>query len=106
MDTLDAAPRLQLPESRWADVSGSVHYREWQGPADGPTFVCVHGLGGSLTNWALVAPGLAEHGRVLALDLAGFGRTPAAGRRTDVGSNWRLVDGFMKALDLPPVVLV
>src|SRR2546422_312011 len=71
---------LQLPESRWADIAGPVHYREWTGPVDGPVFLCLHGLGGSNLNWALVAPGLASRGRVLAVDLAGFGLTPTAGR--------------------------
>ena len=97
---------LELPDSRWIDLGCSVHYREWSGPADGPTFVCVHGLGGSLVNWALVAPGLARHGRVLALDLAGFGITDPKGRATDVGSNRKLLDEFIQALALQRVTLV
>jgi pimeloyl-ACP methyl ester carboxylesterase len=101
-----ATRALELPESRWADAGGPVHYREWEGPADGPVFLLVHGLGGSLLNWALVAPGLASHGRVLALDLAGFGRTPPAGRGSGIGPGRRLLDGFVRALDLPTVVLV
>jgi pimeloyl-ACP methyl ester carboxylesterase len=65
----------------------------------------VHGLGGSHLNWAGVAPRLAEHGRVLALDLAGFGLTRTEGRGTGVGSNRSLLDAFLRALHLPPVVL-
>jgi pimeloyl-ACP methyl ester carboxylesterase len=103
---VNAIEALNLPPSRWAEVGGPVHYREWDGPPGGPTFVCVHGLGGSLLNWTAVAPGLARHGRVIAPDLAGFGLTPPHGRGTDVGSNWRLLSGFLRAIDLPPVVLV
>jgi pimeloyl-ACP methyl ester carboxylesterase len=103
---LDAIDALRLPPSLWADVEGPVHYREWVGPADGPTFVCVHGLGGSHLNWAAVAPGLARRGRVVALDLAGFGLTSPEGRGTSVGANWKLLQGFLAALQLPPVVLV
>src|SRR5207247_5116232 len=103
MNAIDA---LGLPESRLVDVNGPVHHREWQGPEDGPTFVCVHGLGGSLLNWAPVAQKLARRGRVLALDLAGFGLTPMAGRNSGITANWRLLDGFLKALDLPPVIMV
>ena len=103
---MDATDALGLPPSRWVDVDGPVHYREWAGPADGPTFVLVHGLGGSLLNWALVAPGLARRGRVVALDLAGFGLTPVEERRPGLSTNWRLLHGFLRALDLPPVVLV
>jgi pimeloyl-ACP methyl ester carboxylesterase len=97
---------LELPESNWVDVGCRVHYREWPGPDDGPTFVCVHGLGGSLVNWALVAPGLAGHGRVLALDLGGFGLTDPGDRATDVGSNRTLLNGFIGELDLQRVTLV
>jgi pimeloyl-ACP methyl ester carboxylesterase len=97
---------LELPDSAWLDVNGPVHYREWPGPSEGHTFVCVHGLGGSHLNWAAVAPGLSRHGRVLALDLAGFGLTPPAGRGTDLGSNWRLLDGFIRGLGAEPVMLV
>lgn len=102
----DAIAALGLPEGRRIDVGGPVHYVEWPGPGSGPTFVLVHGLGGSLLNWALVAPGLAATGRVLALDLAGFGLTPLAGRGASVMANSRLVDAFLAALDLPPVVMV
>jgi pimeloyl-ACP methyl ester carboxylesterase len=103
MDSLDA---LALPPSKWVDVGGPVHYREWPGPADGPVFVLVHGLGGSHLNWAAVAPGLSRRGRVVALDLAGFGLTPPEGRGTEVGSNWRLLGGFLAALELAPAILV
>src|SRR5438552_1292081 len=97
---------LDVPGSRWVDAGGPVHYRQWDGPQAGPMFVCVHGLGGSHLNWALVAPGLARHGPVLALDLAGFGLTPPDGRGTDVGSNRHLLDGFIHAVAEGPVVLV
>jgi pimeloyl-ACP methyl ester carboxylesterase len=103
---MDPVEELRVPEARWADVRGPVHYREWPGPEEGPVFVCVHGLGGSLLNWAGVAPGLSRHGRVIALDLAGFGLTPPAGRSTHLSGSWRLLHGFLSALDLPPVVLV
>ncbi|WP_018157740.1 alpha/beta fold hydrolase [Demetria terragena] len=95
-------------ESCWVDVDGtSVHYVDLPGPADGderPTFVLVHGLGGSLVNWDSLAPLLAEHGRVLALDLGGFGWTQSAD--ASVPANRKLLTGFIHALDLPPVVLV
>jgi pimeloyl-ACP methyl ester carboxylesterase len=103
MSAIDA---LGLPRSRWVDVNGPVHYRRWDGPSGGPTFVLVHGLGGSLLNWALVAPGLAKRGTVLAMDLAGFGLTPSEGRSSSISANWKLLAGFLKALDLPPAVMV
>jgi len=92
------AGRAAEGDSRWVDVDGPVHYLDYGGPADGPLVVCVHGLGASHTSWWSLAPRLAGRARVLALDLAGFGRTPADGRGTDVAANTRLVGGFLAAL--------
>ena len=106
-ESLSRAERaLGLPESRWLDVGGPLHYRQWEGPADGPVCVLVHGLGGGLLNWALVAPGLAERGRVLALDLPGFGKTPVAGRGSSIASCRWVLNGFLRRLDLAEVVLL
>jgi pimeloyl-ACP methyl ester carboxylesterase len=87
------------------NVGGPLHYREWEGPAGGPVCVLVHGLGGGLLNWALVAPGLAERGRVLALDLPGFGKTPLAGRGSTIAGCRRVLEGFLRKLHLADVVL-
>lgn len=86
--------RIEVPESRTADLDGPVHYVEWEGPGD-RTFVLVHGLGGSLLSWLAAAPGLARHGRVLALDLPGFGRTPRDGRRSRMTDLRRLLSRFL-----------
>jgi pimeloyl-ACP methyl ester carboxylesterase len=93
-------------ESRWIELDGPVHYAVWDGPADGPTFVLVHGLGGSHANWLSVAPALARRGRVLVPDLAGFGRTPQAGRRSTIGANRRLLHRFLSATGAAPAILV
>lgn len=74
---------LELPPMQTIDLDGPVAYRSWAGPSD-TTFVLVHGLGGSHLNWLQVAGGLSGLGRVVALDLPGFGRSPAAGRGTRV----------------------
>ena len=42
----------------------------------GPPLVILHGLFGSARNWATVAKRLAEHRRVLALDLRNHGASP------------------------------
>jgi pimeloyl-ACP methyl ester carboxylesterase len=86
------------------DLDGPVHYADFGG--SGRPIVLVHGLGGSHLNWLAVAPGLAQRGRVLALDLAGFGRTEAAGRSTGVGANRRLLGRFLQSVAIEPAVLV
>ena len=69
--------------------------------------VLVHGLGGSVQNWMLVAPQLAERGyRVSAVELAGFGATPLAGRESTLEINRGIVDRFIAKMDLGPAVLV
>lgn len=43
---------------------------------DGRPLVLLHGIGMSSRAWAPVMPGLTPHRRVLAFDVAGFGRSP------------------------------
>lgn len=100
------ARRPLLPESRWVDLDGPVHYVGWEGPDDGPPFVLVHGLGGSHLNWLSVAPGLSRRGRVLALDLAGFGRTPLDARSATPHANRLLVDRFIREVAGGSAILV
>lgn len=84
-----------------------VHAATWDGDAQGPVFVCVHGLGGSHVNWSLLAPRLAEHGAVFAPDLAGFGLTPPTGRRPTVNDNIDLLAGYIRTVspDRPVILL-
>lgn len=56
---------------------GPLYWRELGG--EGRSIVLVHGLGGSIANWDAVGPRLAGAGRVLALDLPGFGLSPPWG---------------------------
>ena len=71
------------------DVEGPVYVADFGG--DGPVMLLVHGLGGAHLNWMAVAPQLAAHHRVYALDLPGFGRSPLAGRRSTIAANVDLV---------------
>lgn len=57
-----------------ATAQGPMHQVDFGG--SGPSLVLIHGLGGSTTNWNAVAPAIAKHGRVRAIDLPGFGLTP------------------------------
>ena len=95
---------LDLPEPRIVDLDGPVRYRAWDGPED-TTFVLLHGLGGTHLNWVQAAPGLAGLGRVLALDLSGFGGTPRAGRGSGLMDQRRLVSAFARELGTGRVIL-
>lgn len=93
-------------ESLWADLDGPVHYVDHGGAEDGPVLVCVHGLGGSLLNWAALVPLLTPTCRVTALDLAGFGHTRGGARSTSVQANQRLLHRFLTEVAGTPAVLV
>lgn len=97
-----------VPVSRTVDLDGPVHLVDHGGPADAgvPPVVCVHGLGGSHANWHDLAPLLTPTHRVLALDLAGHGRTPRAGRSASVRANRELLDRFVEEVVGEPVVLL
>lgn len=99
-------PQHQIPESRWVDLGGPVHYVDYGGPEDGPLLLLVHGLGGSLLNWAAIAPTLAETCRVMAIDLVGFGRTQPLGRSPRIEDNRDLLARFVDAVIGHPVILV
>jgi pimeloyl-ACP methyl ester carboxylesterase len=68
--------------------------------------VAVHGLGGSHANWHDLAPLLTPSSRVLAVDLAGHGRTPRAGRSATVRANCQLLGRFVEHVIGEPVVLL
>lgn len=92
--------------SRTVDLDGHVHYLDFGGPDGATPLVLVHGLGGSHANWLAVGPSLAQEDRVYAPDLAGHGLTFPDHRRTDVDSNQRLLDRFLREVAGTPVILV
>ncbi|MGH8946707.1 MAG: alpha/beta fold hydrolase [Acidimicrobiia bacterium] len=53
---------------------GLIHWRDFGG--EGRTVLLVHGLGGSVASWDAVGSRLTRTGRVIALDLPGFGLSP------------------------------
>lgn len=70
------------------------------------TFVLVHGFGDSAETWSLVLPGLRNEGRVLAPDLAGFGRTPTPQEGMSFSVLTDYLDRFLDAVGVRKAVLV
>ena len=78
------APDLELSEIRsrygvtsqnMVEVDGlQIHYKD-TGPKDAPVLLLLHGFGSSLQTWDVWAAELAQHYRVIRLDLPGFGLT-------------------------------
>ncbi|TWE10150.1 alpha/beta fold hydrolase [Rudaeicoccus suwonensis] len=95
------------PRDRYIDIDGvRVRYVLDAGPGQGPTFLLVHGLGGSLENWGDVIPLLAQRGRVVALDLGGHGLTQVEPRKAVVSANLTLLQRFAHVVCDGPVVVV
>ncbi len=94
------------PTPRTADLDGPFAWVDHGGPAGAGVVVAVHGLGGSHANWHDLAPLLATEHRVLAVDLAGHGRTPRAGRSASVRANCQLLGRFLSEVVGEPVVLL
>jgi pimeloyl-ACP methyl ester carboxylesterase len=86
------------------DLDGPVHYIDFGG--EGTPLVMVHGLGGNAMNWMAVGPEFAKTHHAVALDLAGFGRTPLFRRSAALGANAELVHRFIEEVISEPVVLM
>jgi len=83
-------------------ATGPIHRVDFGGR--GALFVLVHGLGGSTANWIAVAEGLARHGRVLAVDLPGFGLSPP-GRDYRLETHRLAIESFIE-LEGAPATLI
>lgn len=93
---------------RW---HGKLRYRELpQRPQPvgtaSTTFLLVHGLGGSLEQWNAIATPLRSAGRVLAVDIPGFGRSREANEPFDIDKAVEVLLDFVRARQLENCVLV
>jgi pimeloyl-ACP methyl ester carboxylesterase len=71
-----AATAIAEPTHRYAEIDGlKLHYLDWGGNADKHTFLLLHGGAAHAHWWDSVAQLLTTHGRVLALDFRGHGRS-------------------------------
>jgi pimeloyl-ACP methyl ester carboxylesterase len=95
---------MELPEIQTVDLGGTIAYRDWDGPSD-TAFVLVHGLGASHLSWVQVAEGLSGLGRVVAVDLPGFGGSPLAGRGAGLMDQRRTISDVIRWVDAPRVIV-
>ena len=116
MATVRAASRAGLRLSgvaeRTVEVDGlPVRYfdaapQEASSRPRGEAIVLIHGFGDSAETWARVMPPLAGEHRVLAPDLAGFGRNPIPQEGMSFSTLVRYLGGFLDALGIERAVLV
>lgn len=95
---------MELPEIQTVDLEGPIAYRAWGGPSD-TAFVLVHGLGASHLSWIQVGEGLSGWGRVIAVDLPGFGASPLSGRGAGLMDQRRALSALIAWIDARRIVL-
>ncbi len=95
-----------MPEIRLTggDLDGlQLHYVE---EGQGPATVLIHGLGGFAESWRHNVPELARHGRVIALDLPGAGRSGKPRRAYTLEFLAQALDRLLHTLGVDRVHLV
>jgi len=91
-------------ESHYVDVHGSkMHYIE-QGSGDPILFL--HGNPASSYLWRNVIPHLSPHGRAIAPDLIGYGKSDKPFIEYRVFDQIKYIEGFIEALKLKTITLV
>ncbi|APU29333.1 3-oxoadipate enol-lactonase [Ectopseudomonas alcaliphila JAB1] len=80
-----------------------LHYEEY---GHGSPLLLVHGLGSSTRDWEYQIPVLAQHYRVLALDVRGHGRSDKPRETYRIADFAEDVAALIEHLQLPPVHLV
>jgi pimeloyl-ACP methyl ester carboxylesterase len=94
-------------ESRYVSVNGcQLHYLCWSlEDSTKPAILLVHGMRGHAHWWDAIAPFLARHYRVVALDLSGMGDSGHRAQYTKQTASGDIV-GFLQAIGLSPVTAV
>lgn len=96
----------QAPTEKTAMVFGAkINYVETGDPAK-PTVILLHGLGGSVANWATNTSALAQNYHVIALDQIGFGKSDKPFLKYRVGTYVDFLDKFMSELKIEKASLV
>ncbi|MHC1559236.1 alpha/beta fold hydrolase [Actinomycetospora sp. C-140] len=69
----------------------------------GDPLLLIHGLGGSWRSWETIIDDLAAHREVVAVDLPGFGETPALAGEVTIAALTDAVEGFIEEQGLTGV---
>ena len=97
---------LPIGSTRLVDVGG-CRLNVWEAGDSGPAVLLVHGIPTNHRIWRDVVPAVAGHARVFAVDMLGYGDSPApAGHPVDLASQAALLVGLMDALGLDRAVVV
>jgi len=94
-----------LPQDQFINI-GSVTTRYWATGSTGPPLIFVHGLGQYTENWMYNITALAQHFRVYAPDLAGFGKSDKPDAPFTYDYFAQFLNDFMSAMNIPEAHLI
>lgn len=95
----------QRPRDQYINV-GQVNTRFRASGDEGTTVLLIHGIGDSVETWMLNINSLAEHHRVYALDLVGFGRSDKPAVPYSLAYGAQFVNDFMEAQRIDQATLI
>lgn len=105
-DMMDVPPELSAFSQEQLIAGGlRLHYYA-AGPAQAPVLLLAHGLGDEADTWRLVLPQLAEHYRVIAPDLPGFGRSAKPRRAYTLAFFAQALAGLLESLGIARATLL
>src|ERR1700739_740579 len=104
------------PDQGWQSVDWSTHTHDvtirgrrirYAEVGSGPAGVVIHGQGGSWQFWLRVIPKMVGYGRIIAVDLPGFGQSePIAAEHDVFGVHVATVAGLLDHLGLAKAIVV
>ncbi len=103
---LSANAFSQGQQEKTVTVFGAkINYVEAGDPAK-PKVILLHGLGGSILNWATNTGAIAQNYHVIALDQIGFGKSDKPSLKYRIGTYADFLDKFMAELKIEKASLV
>ncbi len=95
----------QTPQDQYVKV-GEIKTRFWELGDEGTSVIMIHGISGSIENWSLNINALAQHHRVYAMDLAGFGHSDQPRVPFTFSYGAQFVNDFMEVLRIDQASLI
>jgi pimeloyl-ACP methyl ester carboxylesterase len=95
----------QNPQDQYVKV-GNINTRFWAAGDKGTAVILIHGLGGSVENWGLNIEALAQHHRVYAVDLVGFGRSDKPAGQPTLSQGIQFIKDFIDGQRIDKASLV
>lgn len=87
-------------------IQGQQIFTEEHGPINGPIAILIHGWSSSSFTWAPILPELSRRYRCIAVDLPGFGKSPAPKGRPSIRNYVSLIAGLITELSENPVLML